>query len=398
MRHIGESLGVANILEGSVRKSGESVRITAQLVKVDDGFHLWSETYDRKLDNIFEVQDEIAGAVVSELKLALLGDDEVIDPMMQNAAAHDAYLQGLAAFNLRGPENYAKAAAFAEQALELEPQSALTWALVAKANVWVAAQGSGTDISQSLTRARMAVSRAMALNDKLPEAYAARAELQYMFDWDWQGALESTDRALELRPGDVGPRMVKKDVLEALGRLDEAKAIIEDAQTLDPNNRRVRSSIAGLSSSMRNHKLAEAQRRQIIADFSGEYLAGDRSSLAWELYGQGLYEEAVPLYEAEPINFLRLTGLAAVYHKLGKFDEASAAQQELLEAYGDAASYQQAEIFAEWGELDTAMDWLHRAYLVRDPGLNALLTDYSLDPLRDKPDFKALLKKMNLVN
>lgn len=398
LRHIGESLGVANILEGSVRKAGDSVRITAQLVKVDDGFHLWSETYDRELTNIFTVQDEIAGAVVSQLKLTLLGDDGVIDPMRKNPAAHDAYLQGLAEFNLRGPENYAKAAAFAEQAVKLEPQSALSWALLAKANVWVAAQGSGTDISQGVTRARMAISRAMALNDKLPEAFAAKALIQYMFDWDWRGALESTERALELRPADVESRMVKKDILEILGRLDEAVVVLEDALTLDPNNRRVRSSIAALNSVMRKHKLAETQRRQVIADFSGEYLAGDRVSLGWDLYGQGRYAEALPLLEAEPISFLRLQGLAIVNHKLGKFDEARAAQQELLAAYGDAASYQQASVFAEWGEPDTAMDWLNTAYTVRDPGLSSLLTDYSLDPLRDRPDFKALLKKMNLAN
>lgn len=149
---------------------------------------------------------------------------------------------------------------------------------------------------------------------------------------------------------------------------------------------------------MRKHKLAETQRRQVIADFSGEYLAGDRVSLGWDLYGQGRYAEALPLLEAEPISFLRLQGLAIVNHKLGKFDEARAAQQELLAAYGDAASYQQASVFAEWGEPDTAMDWLNTAYTVRDPGLSSLLTDYSLDPLRDRPDFKALLKKMNLAN
>ncbi len=399
LRQIGESLGVANILEGSVRKGGDRVRITAQLVKVDDGFHLWSETYDRELHDIFEVQDDIAGAVVSELKLTLLGHalDAQADPLMQDPAAYDAYLKGLAFMNLGGPENSAKAAIQYEEAVRLESQSALAWAGLAKAQIWFAAQGAD-DIAAAKTDGRIAVDRALALNDQLPEAYMAKALQQYMFDWDWQGAMRSIDQALQLRPADTQARIVKSDILEILGHLDDAQQIIDEAESLDPRNDNVIRKKVGILQTAGRYREAETQRLNIIAKNSGVALPFDNSSLGRAVFDQGRFDDALTYFQAEPVGFARLTGLATVYHKLGRFDEAKAAQQELLETYGDAASYQQAAIYAEWGATDKALAWLRKAYEVRDPGMNSLLTDNSFDTIRGNPEFKDMLRKLGLAD
>ena len=400
LRKIGKSLGVANILEGSVRKGSDNVRISAQLVKVDDGFHLWSETYDRKLDNIFAVQDEIAGAVVSELKLTLLGasfENSSSDPIRQDATAHNTYLQGLFFLNKGGPENYRQAAHYFEQAVVLTPESALAWAGLASASSGFAGQAPLGQAPPALARARVSLARAQALDSEVPEVQLALADIKYSFDLDWEGAEVAARRALELRPGDVPARLMLASVIGVhTGRLDESLAFIEETFVLDPLDQNIRKALGVTLYDL--GRFQEAEQAFRLAYDADSSLAFINVWLGFSIMEQGRLEEALPFLVAEPVDFGRLVGLAFIYYRLGDLDSAAAAQQELLETYGDAAAYQQANIYAEWGDQEKAIEWLNRAYEARDAGLPRMANDIGFKELSDHPGFRELLVKMNLAD
>lgn len=400
LRKIGKSLGVNNILEGSVRKSNDQVRITAQLVNAADGFHIWSETYDRRLDNIFAVQDEIAGKVVKELKLALLGasfESGSSDPVRLDATAHNAYLQGMFFRNKGGPDNNEQAAQYFEQAVALTPDSPLAWAGLAHASLEFASMGTPAQSLGALSRAREALARAQALDSDVPEVQLALADMKYSFDFDWEGAEAAARRALELRPGDVSARLMLADVIGVYpGRLDEALAYTEDTFVLDPLDQSIRMKIGITLCNLGRFQEAE-QAFRLIYD-ANPLSAFINAWLGYTVMKQGRLDEAQPILEAEPVLFPRLLGRALFYYRLGNLDAAAAAQQELLETYGDGAAYQQAQIYAEWGDKDEAIEWLQRAYEARDPGLPSMANDIGFKDLRDHPGFRELLVKMNLAD
>jgi len=396
LREIGESLNVANILEGSVRKSGGQVRITAQLIKVANGYHLWSETYDRQLTDIFTVQDEIAGAVVQALELTLLGDQagQVADPIYQNADAHSAYLNGLHLFNVAGPVNYLKAQPYFEKAVELVPDSALAWAMLSRNAGWLSgtADSTETDIRKVRLRAREAAARALSLNDSLAEAYNARGSVQTAYDWDWVGAEKSYRKALELEPGSVSALQGLAGMLMGQRRFDEALVYVEQGRRIDPLNPWMHT--VSIRAKLEMGRLDEAQQEvmtllQTVERASWRYWAG------LILYYKGQYEEALVQMNQEQMGYRQLVGQAIVNHKMGRTNEAQAAQQQLLAQYGIGAAYQQGEIFAQWGELDTAADWLWTAYNSEDPGIQNLNSDNLLKPLYGHPRYEDLKKRLN---
>lgn len=396
LREIGESLNVANILEGSVRKSGGQVRITAQLIRVANGYHLWSETYDRQLTDIFTVQDEIAGAVVQALELTLLGDQagQVIDPIYQNADAHSAYLNGLHLFNASGPANYLKAQPFFEKAVELSPDSALAWAMLAKNSGWLSgtADSTETDIRKVRLRAREAAARALSLNDSLSEAYIAKGILQTAYDWDWDGAEKSYRKALELQPGSVNALQGLAGLLMGQRKFGEALVYLDQGRRIDPLNPWAQT--VSIRAKLEMGRLDEAQQEvmtllQTVERASWRYWAG------LILYYKGQYEEALVQMNQEQMGYRQLVGQAIVNYKMGRINEAQAAQQQLLAQYGIGAAYQQGEIFAQWGELDTAADWLWTAYNSEDPGIQNLIADNLLKPLHGHPRYEELKKRLN---
>lgn len=397
LRLIGESLNVANLLEGSVRKGGGRVRITAQLIKVENGYHLWSETYDRELTDILAVQDEIAGNVVKALELTLLGapDSEARDPIYQNADAHNAYLNGLHLYNAGGPENYLKATPYFEEAVRLVPESALAWARLSMNEGFVSgtADLDEANVRQTRVRAREAASNALTLNDSLAEAHMARGSLQFAYDWDWTGAEKSLRRALEVQPGSVMARSYLARLMETLGRYDEALAYLVEAARLDPLEPAIITRSVSTKISM--GRLDDAEQEIQSALQSGERAVW-RSMAGLVQYQEGQYEQALAEFSRESVNYRRLVGEAVANYKLGRINEAQAAQQQMLVQYGTLASYQQAEVFAQWGELDTAADWLWRAYETEDPGIQNLIPDVLLQPLHGHPRYEELKKKLNL--
>jgi TolB-like protein/Tfp pilus assembly protein PilF len=396
LRLIGNSLGVNNILEGSVRKGGDRVRITAQLVRVDNGFHLWSETYDRELNDVFAVQDEIATAVVYELKVKLLGFDVTSgagDPLYANADAHNSYLQGLFYLNKVGPDNYDKAATYFQEAVALVPESALAWASLAAAHIRFAGQ-SDKDPAETLARAREEIAKAFSLDDKTPEAYLAKADLADSFDWNWAAADDAIRQALVLRPGDAAALRMRASLAGKLGRNEESLREYRELLVRDPFDGRVPYGMVSQLYIAGEYDEAESILQRVLdRDPTGNFT---NAYMSFVLAGTGRLEEALAFAQKEPVDFVRLNAIAVVQFKLGNIEASDRAQQELLEQYGDLASYQQASIFAARLDADTTMEWLERAYKVRDPGLAEVKTDPDYVFLHDDPRFRGLLKKMNL--
>ncbi len=233
-RVIGQKLGVTTLLEGSVRKAGNHVRITAQLVKVADGFHLWSETYDRELTDIFAVQDEIARSVSRALKVKLLGKNRSPPASRgSNAEAYNLYLQGKYFFARRTNEDLKKAIAYYEQALRLDPAYALAWVGLAEAHIFESGQGD-VPVHEGFRKSRVEVEKALTLDPNLAEAHLALGAIRMAYDWDWSGAEAAYDRALELEPGNATVVRGAASLAATLGRFDAAIDLTRHRVELDP--------------------------------------------------------------------------------------------------------------------------------------------------------------------
>jgi adenylate cyclase len=393
LRDIGEQLNVSSILEGSVQKAGTRIRITTQLINVEDGYHLWSKTFDRDLTDIFSVQDEIAEAVASALRKSLFDDGSATRTTTSDFEAYNAYLLALSYHNKRTQEDWDKAIEQFQLALEKDPDMALAWAGLSRAIS--EKTGFGTDFTEGFARARVAAENAIELDPNLADGYLALAYVQLGHDWDWDGAEASINRAFSLRPGDP-------DIVAELARLkrvrgDDLSAFedIEQALAQDPlNHTLARTQISMLSRLGRSDEaLAKAEfLASAMPDSGGVY-----SSLASLHLRLGNPEQALAAAEKEKFGFLRLMLEAIIYHELGDHDTSQQKMQELVDDYGDDASAQAAQVYAAWGDVDATFAALERGFAIRDPGLiyikgSAPLTEL----LQDDPRYDALLRRMNL--
>lgn len=398
LKEIGHSLGVENILEGSVRKSGNRVRITAQLIKVSDGFHVWSETYDRTLDDIFAVQDDIAIKVVSALEVELLGGARNHPRSkfgIDNAGAYDAYLKGLFYYNRSGTDNLELAVRHMQEAVTLAPESALAWAGLARSLDGYAGQ-SDFDPADFLIRARAAADKALALDPELPEAHLAIADIKYSWDWDWIGTETALEKVLALSPANLDAQLLRVELHVAFGQLGKAEQLAREILARDPlNDRAPRELVTILFFDSRFVEAAEMGERLVEADPNMAFIHSWLSAIYLHM-GQSTL--ALEHAQRETVTFARYLALATAHHAAGNIEEAAVAQQQLLESYGDLAAYQQAELFAYWGENDSALDWLEIAYRQHDPGIVDIKSDIAFASLHDHPRFVAVLQKMNLAD
>jgi TolB-like protein/Flp pilus assembly protein TadD len=396
LRSIGEQLGVAHLLEGSVQKAGNRVRITAQLVNADDGYHLWSQTYDRTLEDIFAVQDEIASEVAEAMQVTLLGKASPAPEKVSEltGAAYNDYLKGLYERNRGTVEGNQRAMEHFQRAIEEDPSLALAWAGMALSRAYLTGFDD-EDFAPGYEKARASALRALELDPDLPEAHLALSEIQQAFDWDWAAAEASLDRAIALRPGDSEIRMKRAQLLSTLGRKQEALAESRTAAELDPLDWPAQHSYARALIMDEYSEQAHAIFERLKA------LDPERPVLHWSMGRMfavgGDHEKALEEYRQEKLEFLALCGQATSYHHLGQKDQALTALQKLISTVGESASYQIASVYAQWGDVDNAMSWLERGYTIRDPGLQYLVPDWFFDPLREDPRFQALLRKMNLA-
>jgi eukaryotic-like serine/threonine-protein kinase len=398
---IGQVLNVATVLEGSVRKAGSRVRIAVQLVNVSDSSSLWSETYDRTLEDIFAVQDDIAHSVVKELRRALLGEEadsqasgeakaevaRAAQGRATNPEAHRLLLLARYLVNRMTGEDTAKAIEYLRQALAMNPEFALGWADLSRAYSLAAGKG-WVPLAEGYGLARGAADRALLLEPNLAEGHAALGYIQMIHDWDWRGAEASFARALELAPEDA-------EVLRTAGTLDYYlcrvdRDLLQRAVEQDPLSARACHNLGSVHKAARRSAEAEAAYRKALEIAPQRGIT--RGFLALSLLAQGRGGEALAEAMREPSEWARLRAQAIVHHALGHGAESDAALRELSEKYADDGAFQVAEVHAARGEVDAAFEWLERAYAQRDGGL--IGTKAELSSLRVDPRWNAFLRKM----
>jgi TolB-like protein/Flp pilus assembly protein TadD len=400
---IGRKLNVATVLEGSVRKAGNRMRISVQLVKVADGYHLWSETYDRTLEDIFAVQDDIAHSVVKELRTTLLG--EAADATAQVAAAmkgradnpeaHRLYLQGRFFLERVTEADVARAVEYLDKATALDPEFALGWAGLARACHLQAAWG-WAPFAAGFARAREAAQRALALSPDLAEAHVCLGLVFERGDWDLQAADAEFRRAFELAPGNVDVLKARAGLAGILGRHDEAIELLQNAAALDPLGTSTLRALGGNYSSVDRFDEAEAALRAAL-DLNPK--AGVvHSALSHLRLKQGRPEEALAEASLEPHPVLRLADTAMARHALGQAAESDAALSELIADHAEIAAYDIAQVCAVRGEVDRAFHWLERGYAQRDSGMPLVANDRLLEPLHGDPRWDPLLRKVGLAD
>jgi adenylate cyclase len=405
IRAVAQKLGVATVLEGSLRRSGQRIRITAQLIDAATDSHIWSQVYDRTLDDLFAVQADIANAVVAELRAALLGerDDGTVNASVEaevraaasgrgdDPEAYRLYLQGRF-YVLRITEaDVERGAGFYRQALERDPAFALAWAGLSRAYHAQAGRG-WLPIAEGMEQARDAAQRALALGPDVAEAHIALAWVLADFDWDWKGAQRELERARALAPGDGDVHRACASLAMQLGRADESIAFARRAVALDPLSKPAHVVLGDCC--LRAGHLEEAVASLEFALDLAPTAGITHYILSCARLLQDRTDEALAEAEREPIPYLRLLCLALVQHTRGNAAASDAALRRLIDEFGDAFSFQIAAAHAWRGEADTAFTWLERAYATHDAGLGESLSYPPLRALHDDPRWHTLMRKI----
>jgi TolB-like protein/tetratricopeptide (TPR) repeat protein len=388
---IAKRLLVAHVLEGSVRKSGNHMRITAQLVRADNGYHVWSQTYDRTVDDIFKVQDEIAGAVVKALKLSLFGADIPLAAQTSNTDAYLLYLKGTALFRRGNSEDNVASVAALRESLRLDPDYAPGWSMLARALRVELINGHGTYAKVSAD-IRAAAERAVSLDPKLPDAFVALAS-SYLVDWQWDKADEALKKALALDPGNPLALLFASFLALDRGHIDQARHLAEAALVRDPLNFFFYANLENIDMVEDRYAEAEAYFRKGLelnpaqADVHGSLalfkaLRGDLAGALLENDKEADEEGRLyrRIYFLEKSRRLEADADFAVYVK----------KYAANDPFGTASTY------ARRGDADDAFEWLERAYQQHDDDLSGLKVSYGFRNLHADPRYKAMLKKMNL--
>jgi TolB-like protein/DNA-binding winged helix-turn-helix (wHTH) protein/lipopolysaccharide biosynthesis regulator YciM len=393
---VGSKLGVANILEGSIRRERDRVRITAELTKVDDGFELWSETYDRKIGDILDVEDEIGRAATSALQVKLLTSGATVSARTQgtNPEAYQAYLQGRYFFGRSTDKsNLESALGYADQAIRRDANYAPAWCL--RSNVLsVMAAFALTDVAESYRRAREDAEHAVVLNPNLATGYLALGWIQMNYDWDWERAAASLKKAAELEPGSVEVLRYRSALYRILGRQDEAIKLYRQVVSLDPLRARSYSSLGGELYTAGQYDEAQAMLHKALE--LNPQKEGDHVLCGLILLLQGHPQQALTEVELEPGEVWKLFGRALAYQALGRSQDSVTALNQLIIKHHQDSAHQIAEVYAYRGETDKAFEWLLRAYQQRDGGMLFVKADPLLRSQHHDPRYADVLKKMRL--
>jgi TolB-like protein/Flp pilus assembly protein TadD len=392
---IARKLNVGAVLEGSVRRSAHTIRITAQLINAVTGFHLWSKTYDRDLGDVLKLQTEIATSVASALKVTLLADVAAKVELggTGNPAAFDAYLRGAKAVSsMRDTKDLPAAIAGYTEAIRLDPHYAIAFAArsiaftnVAAEATTLAATREGYDEAQADAR------EAHELAPDLAQAHLALA-LVSSSTQNFTQANDEYERALILAPGSAEALRRSGQFAVFMGHFDAGIAAVRRAVVLDPLARGSHSALGQALYAARRYEEAVAVFGEVISlDPNFKQTYGQRG-LAY--YGLGDLERARASCETNPDFWVSQQCLAAIYGKLGRQADAEAVLSKMKAENGDTAAYQYATIYAAWGDRANALDWLETAWRLRDPGLQSLKTDPLLDPLRKEPRFQAVMREL----
>jgi TolB-like protein/tetratricopeptide (TPR) repeat protein len=390
---ISKALGVAHVLEGSVRKSGNTLRVTAQLIRADNGYHLWSETYDRRAQDVFKVQDEIAARVVDALKLSLPAAATGAR-LTDNTEAYNQYLLGRNFMDRTTPAGFASAEQAFRRAIKLDPGYAAAYARLALAEAYWSDQ---TGDASGLARATGDAEHAIALAPYRPDGYFARGYLRTLWLWDRDGAGADLRKALALDPNNADILEGYALHLETEGDLPGAISAIDKAIAVDPLRASFQTTRGLLLVAMRDLPGARAADQRLLEIHPGSARAYAELAIVELLAGRS--DQAL-VYTQKPTEDVSGgwpdIAKALVHHTLGHDEESRQALARVIAGGGRFAAFQIAEIYAWRGEKDQAFAWLERAYAQRDGGLTRVKSDPLLDSLRTDPRYRAFLDKMRL--
>jgi tetratricopeptide (TPR) repeat protein len=391
---------VATLVEGSVRRSGDRVRIVAQLVDAGSDEYLWAETYDRQLTDIFTIQMEVALQIASALKAELSPDERarVAKEPTSDVRAYQCYLQGRHCFIKYTEDSMRQAIEFFEQAIARDPRYALAHAGVALAFTELGETGA-LPSDEAYSRAKAEATRALELDPDLGEAHCTMAYVKFVYEFDWTGAETEFKRAIELNPNGADAYDLFGRLCSALERYDEAIALQQRAWELDPLAHRTDLATAFLRAGRYDQAL-ETARHAIALD--RDYVRG-HSTLGWAYFALNRHAEGLAALERavalSPGDALWLAQLGEAYALAGNVERASAILHELEEQSRTryVAPYHLAYVYTGLGQLDRAMDCLEQAYEQRSGSVYGIRGSFLFAPLRGHPRFKALLHKMNLA-
>ena len=402
LSQIARELGVQYVLEGSVRRDPDTVRITAQLIRMGDQTHLWARDFDRDPKDLLMVQSEIATEISGEIRTAL-GDHKPIAPIVQPALspqgyeAYNLYLKGLYFWNKRTGEGFQEAISYFQQATAKDPSYARAYAGLA--DVYALMGGySGALTAQSMSQARAAALRALQLDDNLPEAHAALALIVQNHDYDWQTAEKEFKRAIELNPNYATGHQWFAEHLAWRGRFEEALRESERARQLDPLSLIIASDNAAILLYARQYDRAIAQFnavREMDPNFP-------RGLLIYAAYlHKGMFAEAQTVVENKfaANSPWQLANLAYIYGRTGKRAPAERELRELLDINGRQPVDPMVIVLAYigMGDNDQAIAWLEKGYAAHSNGLTSIKVDPLYDPLRGDPRFQDLLRRVGLA-
>jgi TolB-like protein/Flp pilus assembly protein TadD len=392
LRTIGSVLGAAYVLEGSVRRSGDRLRVTAQLVGTQDGSHLWSGRYDRDFDEVLQIQDQIAAGLVRALQVAV-GVDLPSRPILNSAPGYNLYQRGRHALDRFDKAGFESAAGYFEQALALDPGSIRVAESLALVHVYIAEWGYAPPL-EGFERARISCQRVLRLHPTSGMAHGQLALIHSIYDWDWAAAVEKIQVALALDPRDPGILVTAAIIHLSLDRLDEAAAFYHAALALDPLGAISQAGLGTISYRMGRIPEAEARLRTAI-EVSPTFLWA-HWTLGTVLLAAGRLDAALAEMQKATSDGGADAGIALVYHSMKRKAESDAALARATNAYAEHWAYVLAQVHAYRGEIEQALVWLERAYRQKDVALYRVKGDPLLKNLESDPRYKAFLRKMNL--
>jgi len=393
LRTIGSALGVVYLVEGSVRRSDNRVRVTAQLILARDGSQLWSGSYDKAFHEVLEIQEQIATGLVRALQVAI-GADLPSRPILNSALGYELYQRGRQALDRFDKVGFESAAGYFQQALGIDSASVRSAESLALVHTYTAEWGYAPP-REGFERARMSWERVLRLDSKSAVALAQLALIHAIYDWDWVAAIDNVHQALSLDPRDPGILVTAGMVHLAVGRLDQSTAFYRAASVLDPLGPVSHSGLGTVC--YRNGRLAEAEaefRRAV--EISPTFLWA-HWALGTVLLASGKLDAALEQMQQATSHGDGNSGLALVYYAMKHKTESDAALALATKACAERSAYRVAEAHAYRGECDQAFAWLERAYRQKDVALYRVKGDPLLRNLETDPRYSTFLKKMNLL-
>lgn len=395
---IGAKLGVATLLEGTVRKNDNQVRIVASLIRASDGSALWSRSYDRELKDVFAMQAEIARAVAGALQTTLLGTslESGDKPPSGNLDAYEAMLHGRSYAARRNRDDYFRAVAAFDEAIRLDPNYAMAYARLANAQQWFSDWvATGAERAETAPKARENALRALALDPKSAVAMGVVGINDAWSLFDIRKGEETLRKAVALDPGNPEALYQLADVIGCLGRLDESVVMMKKVLAMEPLNAQFHFNMGQFLLGLGRVDEAVAELRQAIE--LQPSAAGFRLLLTQAYIKLGRFDEALAAANAEPDAATRRAATAQAYFAAGNAEAGQPILDEMIRLDADSLPFYIAEVYGLRGDRDAAFEWVEKAYAARDPGVAILYEDPIVAPLlRDEPRFVEFVKKLNL--